>query len=483
MNFVNRERELARLNQLANQDGHHLALVYGRRRIGKTYLLTHAWQDKALYFTASATSASINRRALLREAQAWTDIELRPDDHPTWRTLFRTLFELQPDSPLVVVLDEFQYLASDDEGLREIASELNAVWEGGIRRDAALLVVLSGSAVHTLRELESGGSPLYGRLDWRCRLEAFDYWDAAKFVDWPPRDKVQLYAAFGGTPKYLDAVESSTDIESNIVSLMLASDGPVRMQVETAIEQEEGLRDVASYRAVLASVGLKRPTIGEIAASMGRPKDNALKRIVKRLVDLGYLSEEKNFDAPRNQQKRYRLSDPAQRFYYGLVLPNESAIANAGEGEVWSQRLEPSTWPTYVGFEVFEDIVRQAYLRFGNERDLPAIETWGRWQGQDREGQDLEIDIVARALDKTILTGSIKFTRQPANAAVFLDHVGALQRLTRSGKKWAHRALEDDSIMLFVSAAGFSDSFHEVANEVRQRVICWDLSDIYPTGT
>lgn len=90
------------------------------------------------------------------------------------------------------------------------------------------------------------GSPLYGRLDWRCRLEAFDYWDAAKFVDWPPRDKVQLYAAFGGTPKYLDAVESSTDIESNIVSLMLASDGPVRMQVETAIEQEEGLRDVAS---------------------------------------------------------------------------------------------------------------------------------------------------------------------------------------------------------------------------------------------
>ncbi|MFW6053466.1 MAG: AAA family ATPase, partial [Persicimonas sp.] len=336
MPFVNREYELERLRELATDDRRHLALIYGRRRIGKTYLLTHAWEDTAaLYFTASATSPEINRRALLREASAWSGEELRAQDYPTWRTVFRAIFELRPDEQMVVVLDEFQYLAADDDGLREVASELNAVWEGKLRRSGGLLLVLSGSAVGALNALESGGSPLFGRLDWRRRLPPFDYFDAGRMVDWSEREKVLTYAAFGGTPKYLDAIDRDRTLDQNIVDLMLSPDGNVRMQVETALEQEEGLRDHARYRAILASVGLKRRTVGDIAASMGQSADRALKRMIKRLVELDYLEEDRNFDAPRNQAKRYRLADPAQRFYYGLVLPNESAIASAEAERVW----------------------------------------------------------------------------------------------------------------------------------------------------
>ena len=73
MTFVNREYELQRLRELSTTGKRNMVLLYGRRRIGKTYLLTHAWKDtEALYFTASATSPAINRRALLREASIWS---------------------------------------------------------------------------------------------------------------------------------------------------------------------------------------------------------------------------------------------------------------------------------------------------------------------------------------------------------------------------------------------------------------------------
>lgn len=484
MRFVNRETQVRELRELAREEGRHLGLLYGRRRVGKTYLLTHAWREgrRLLYFTASATSPELNRRGLLRTAREWSGQELREEDHPTWRTVFRRIFELSPDEPVVIVLDEFQYLATGDQGLKEVASELNAVWEGELRRSAGLLVVLSGSVVHTMRALESGGSPLFGRLDWRCRLLPFDFFDSGRMVDgYDYRDRVLTYAAFGGTPKYLDAVDDSRPLSDNIVDLLLSPDGPVRIQVETALEQEEGLRDVQKYRSILASVGLKRRPVGEIAASLGRESDTPLKRMIKRLTRLGYLAEERNFDAGRTAAKRYRIADPAQRFHYGLVLPSESAIASSGPRRVWKRRLEEEVWPTFVGQQVFEDVVRQAYRRQVEVRDLPPVEEWGRWEGRDRQREPVELDVVTRLLDGRMLTGEARFRSRPMSAADFLDFVHKLERLAGSGYGWAREAIEDEHHpFLFVSAGGYRPSFEEVRKEHAARpVMTWDLEDLF----
>lgn len=483
MSLIDREREIARLRELAADGKRNIALLYGRRRVGKTFLLTRAWAEgtPVLYFTASATSPEFNRRALLREAEEWSGEGLPPEDHPTWRTVFRAIFELLPARDAVVVLDEFQYLATSDAGMRQLASELNAVWEGRMHRTGGLLLVLSGSAVHTLRSLEAGGAPLFGRIDWRHNLDPFDALDAARMVPaYGPADRVRTYAAFGGTPKYLDAVDDSRPLEANIIDLLLAPDGKVRIQVESALEQEEGLRDVAAYRAILAAVGLKRREQGEIAASLGRESDGNLKRMLKELVRLGHLEEERNFDAPLNQAIRYRLADPAQRFYYGLVLPNESGIALAGARTVWREKIARGAWKPYVGQEVFEDVVRQAYLRHREPRGLPAVETWERWQGRDRDRAALEIDVVARLLDGRMLTGSVKFRKRAASARTLLDHVHALERLARSGHDWAREALEPRAPFLFVSAGGFRASFDEVrADQGKREVITWTLEDLY----
>ena len=433
-----------------------------------------------LFYTASSTTPAINRQALIEEASLWSGEELRFEDHPTWRTVFRTLFSLRPDQPIVIVLDEFQYLADGESGLREVASELNAVWESGLSRSAGLLVVFSGSAVRTMAALAMGGSPLYGRLDTQISLEPFDYYDAGQMVPrYSPTDRVRAYAAFGGLPANLAVVDDSRPLGENIAELLLSPHGVVRTRLLTEIDQEEGLRNTARYRAVLASIGLGARTVGEIAAKMGQQADTPLRRVIDQLEDMSYSVREVNFGASPQRGVRYRLADPAARFHYGIGLSAGSAVATLGPEAAWRVRIEPEVFPTYVGRHVFEDVARQACQRWGPEQGLPAVADWGRWTGRDRSRRVVEIDLAGCTLEGTVVTGSIKFRTRPADAKTFLDHVAALERLADSGLGWAQEALAPQSPFWFISAAGYAPSFHEVADPARQ-VICWTMADLYP---
>ncbi|WP_420444507.1 AAA family ATPase [Candidatus Poriferisodalis sp.] len=477
--LIDRDSEAQHLRELAESGRSALALVRGRRRVGKTYLLNNLWPaDRVLYYTASDTGAEINRRVLVNEAARWSGTELRAEDYPTWRALFGALLRLRPDAPIIIVIDEFQYLAEGSKGLREAASELNAVWERQPPvRSAPVLLVLSGSSLTMLKELERGGSPLYGRLDVSLTLNPFDYFDAGLMVpQYSAVDRVRAYASFGGMPAYLARIDDTRELDQNIVSQMLADTGSVRHLVRSAIEQQEGLRNVARYRAILASVGIGRPTAGEIAASIGLTRET-IRQQLQHLVDISMLTASSNFGSERGI--RYRLADPAERFFYGITLPLESAIAATGADQVWRELVAPQKWPTYIGQHVFEDVAAQAYRRWGPGRGLPVVPEWRRWTGRDRTRRQVDIDLVGRTLDGAVISGSVKFRSRQADARTYLEHIEALRRLADSGHGWANEALDEGAGFYFVSAGGFSDSFFE-AVEPGHELICWTLDDLYP---
>ena len=325
-----------------------------------------------------------------------------------------------------------------------------------------------------------GGSPLYGRLDAVLPLDPFGYYDAGQMVSrYPPRDRVRAYAAFGGLPANLATIDDTRPLGENIAELLLSPHGVVRTRLLTEIDQEEGLRNTARYRAVLASIGLGARTAGEIAAKMGQRADTPLKRMIDQLEDMSYLVREVNFGASPQRGIRYRLADPAARFHYGIGLPAESAVATLGPEATWRVRIEPEAFPAYVGRHVFEDVARQACKRWGAERGLPAVVEWGRWSGLDRSRREVEIDLAGRTLDRGLVTGSVKFRIRPADARTYMDHTIALERLADSGLGWAQEALAPPSPFWFVSAGGFAPSFHEVADPSRP-VITWTMDDLYP---
>jgi hypothetical protein len=178
---------------------------------------------------------------------------------------------------------------------------------------------------------------------------------------------------------------------------MLHPRGEVRAQVETALLQEQGLRDVASYHAVLRAIADGRTELNEIGRRAGMPIDTALRLKVDRLLALGYVEAHRNLGARAKEPYRYRLADPAQMFHTTFVAPFEAELARYSPAAVWKEQVLPRL-DTYMG-HVFERMGEQAYTRLRAKWRLPMVSEWGRWEGADREGKSLEIDIASRLSD------------------------------------------------------------------------------------
>jgi hypothetical protein len=129
---------------------------------------------------------------------------------------------------------------------------------------------------------------------------------------------------------------------------------------------------------------------------------------------------------------------------------------------------------------VFEDMVRQGWLRHRSGVGLPMVAEWGRWEGSDRDGERAEVDVVARLTGGAMLTGAIKWNREPVSHRLHRDHLRDLKRLARSGFRWAHEAREGESRFLYVAAGGFEDGFLERAEEDGFPVTAWTIEDLYP---
>ncbi len=482
MTLIDREPEKAILEGMLAAGTHQLALVYGRRRVGKTYLLNNVWPEgRVFYFTAAETTEAQNRATLVQDLAAWTGETLNADDYPSWRAVFRLLLDIKAPEPIVVVLDEFQYLGTEVADLGAIASELNAVWEQR-RPSRPFVLVLSGSAIKALEALNAGGASLYGRFDAIIHIKPFDYGHAHDMAPFRAlRDRVRCYAAFGGTPLYLSLIDQKQSIEQNIARLLLAPRGAVRGLIETALVQERGLRDVAKYQAILRAIGTGSTELSTITTRAGLTGDagTSVRRMVERLIDLGYVRAERNIGAHGTAAFRHRIDDPAFAFYYEYVPRYETALTRNDPYEVWTRYIAPSL-DGYVG-HVFERIVEQAYRRMQEHTPLPMVDQWGRWEGVDRDRNSLEVDIVAPLVDGRVLTGAVKWnSTTPIAAKWHYHHMDQLRRLAKSGVKWAHAALKPASPLIWVAAGGFSAEFRRAVEEERGEVYLWDLGALYP---
>ena len=290
--LIDRDDERQRLRDLMATGAPQLVLMYGRRRVGKTFLLNRIWGDTpAFYFTAAETTPAQNRVALLHAFAEWSGQPLHIEDYPTWRSVFRLMLEYRAPAPFAITLDEFSSRAR----VRRGGLGANAVWKLGPDRP----LLSGGILLRLLERLNTGGGPLYGRFAWQCHLKPFSYWHAGQLAGFPKlRDRATAYGVFGGTPRYLAAIDQRRSLVENVQSLMLDASGEVRDLVRTALLQEQGLRDIAKYQAILRAVGEGRTTLNEIAQSAGLEVGTPLRDKLERLGHLGYVGSSLHLSKP-----------------------------------------------------------------------------------------------------------------------------------------------------------------------------------------
>jgi len=222
--FVDREDEIEALEELWGSR-FQLALLWGRRRVGKTRLLDEFAAGKpTITFQADEGTATEQLARLTDRILAYRDdAALRAQPLSNWDAAIATILRLARDAkrdghPLLLVLDEFPRLVVSTPRLPSL---LQDAIEDIRREDLPLFLVIAGSQI-TLYERHVLHGPLYGRRTWGEQLPPLGYRDAARFfAAWSPADQLRAWALLGGVPYYLEQWDPARSLEWNITNRFL----------------------------------------------------------------------------------------------------------------------------------------------------------------------------------------------------------------------------------------------------------------------
>ncbi|SNR68920.1 hypothetical protein SAMN06266787_1116 [Halorubrum ezzemoulense] len=458
--FVNRVEELDRLQTLYESDAAELAVIYGRRQIGKSELVRRsiADRDDAVYYQAVQGTATTQRRRFV-EAAATTYPEIT-EIKEEWEPLLKHLTERDA----VIVIDEFPYLIESNEGLPSVIQHL---WDTAVDESRATLV-LTGSAIGMIHtHVLDGGAPLYGRVsqspNGRLELTQLPFSGIHEFVPtYDSEERVFVYGVFGGTPRYLSPLDPSWSLGENITRLLYDPDGPLHDEPETVLQME--LNEVNTYFSVLESMASGNRRRNEIAQGAGIASTNT-SYYFDRLETLRIIEKHHPAlsDPARSKRTRYRIRDPVFRFYFRYLYGREGQYELYGENG-YADLIEPEL-PDFVS-ETFESLCHQAVPALYSDYQLTRVPT--QWWYKSRE-----IDVVAPTDESTLIAGEAKFTSTPLGYDVLSDLEDDVEHVDWTPTGGGEPTYE---FALF-SRSGFNPSVEEAADE-RDDLRLFDLSDV-----
>ena len=282
--FIGRTAEMSELNRLYGTGSFEMPVIYGRRRVGKTRLITEFIQGKkAIYFQARRTNAEANlhgfSQAILAGSVGAAGVSFRSFDEA-----FDALATMARTERLIVVIDEYPYLAQSNP---EISSLLQDKIDH-LYKETKLMLILCGSSLSFMEEQVLGyESPLYGRRTAQFKIMPLDFTTTLGLWHSMGReDAAVCYGMTGGIPAYIEKVDPAAPLKDNIKRLFLTPTGYLFEEPSNLLLQE--CRNPEQYDAIVQAIAQGRSRISEIASSTGIPASN-VKSYVDKLASLGIV--------------------------------------------------------------------------------------------------------------------------------------------------------------------------------------------------
>ncbi|MGF7018898.1 AAA+ ATPase superfamily predicted ATPase [Lachnospiraceae bacterium PF1-21] len=403
--FLGREKELDSLERMYNKKNFQMAVVYGRRRIGKTSLLNEFVKDKnSLYLPAEEVNDSLNLHKFSRLLGEKIGIHNFPAV-TDWNNFFSLIKEQLGNEHLVLVIDEYPYAASANKSLNSI---LQHVIDYEFKETNIFLILCGSSMSFMENQVLGEKSPLFGRRTGQLKINPLDYYDSAKFYpNVSNEDKIRYYACIGGTPYYLSLINSDLSFEENLQELYFEISGYLNNEGVLLMKQE--FREPANYNAVLQAIASGSNTLGEIVG-FTKLESSLISRYLITLQELNYIERVIPFGSNplKGKTSQYQITENFIAFWYRFVFSVRSEIER-GNGDIYFS-LALNDLTDYIG-PIFEEVSRQ-YLRRKNAKgELPFVaKSFGKWWGKDRKGNVQELDVVASSVSgKELLVGECKW--------------------------------------------------------------------------
>jgi hypothetical protein len=464
VDLFDRAQEWKVLSELWASDRPELAFVLGRRRVGKSYLLARfARETGGLYYQATRRTEAEQLATLSSViGDRFDDAALqRGVALPDWDRLLGYLAERSGGERLLVVLDEFPYLVDS-------APALPSILQAWVDQSAStrIKLVLSGSHITAMRQLEGNDQPLYGRRTRRLVVAPFGVRDIGAFIpDYAPRDRLVAYGALGGLPGHLALADPSKDVATNAAALLLDPSG--RLVDEAQHMLDAFLTDAVVHYSIIEAIATGDQTWKGITNRTGRA-GGALHRAVDWLVAMEVVERITPITETRpDRSKRtfYRIADPYVAFWHRFVSPLVAAgsVGLVDPRRLWDISIAPRL-DDYMG-GVFEQVCRQAVRAGGLEIRFAPVRVGEWWDAGSRE----QVDVVAVDGDGGLFAAECKWGPATMQDLTTLERRAGLLAAELGGIRRMHLAL-------FSARGMFDDSV--IAARDAGRVLCYSASDL-----
>lgn len=389
--------------------GASLGIVWGRRRVGKSFLLASAAeQTKGLYYTAVRGSSAEALRELGERIGSYQGAAA-PLAFSGWEAAVEALLLLGRDRACTVVLDEYPYLLEHTPELDSILQRAFGPRHAG-RVKSRTRLVLCGSAISVMTKILSGTAPLRGRAGLDLRISPFDFRMARQLHGINDlATAFRTYAVIGGVAAYAremsdgDTPRGPRDFDRWICRRVLSPSAPLFNEVELLLSEDPATaqaRKLNLYHATLAGIASGSQTHSSLTRYVKIP-GASLAPIVDGLASAEFIRRVQ--DPVRENRPTYYPADPLLRFHYAIIRRHRDRLGrhDADVRALWEQMQ--ATFAAQVVGPCFEDMARFWTQHFARPQSVGGAPAHvGPTTFTLPDGRERQVDVVVAADDSTV---------------------------------------------------------------------------------
>jgi uncharacterized protein len=414
---IGRIEEKVLLHKIEKSGEAELVAVYGRRRVGKTYLIRNGFSKAPVFEFSGIHHANLGQQLESFSLALTTANGGLPVAKPeSWLKAFEMLkLYLTPvlkKNRSVVFFDEFPWIDSARSGFLPAFENF---WNTWASKEKNLVVVICGSAASwMIKKVVKNRGGLHNRVTRRMRLLPFTISETEAYlkhrnVKLDRYQLLQLYMAMGGIPQYLKEVEPGESAAQTIDKLCFTKDGLLQDEFKNLYHSlfDSAQNHIEIVRA-LAKKG-KGMTRKEIIETCKLTTGGYATQLLDELTESGFISSYIPFDKT-SKDALYKLSDEYSLFYLKFIDGSKAT----GQG-TWLRAMTSSSWTSWSGY-AFENICMKHIDPLKNAIGIKDVQTdvslW-RYQPKDKTEKGAQIDLLIDRNDSCINVCEMKFSTGP----------------------------------------------------------------------
>jgi len=403
--LIGRTKEKKQLLDALKSKKSEFVAIYGRRRVGKTYLIRQSFgQPFTFYLTGMANTNLKNQ--LLNFSQTLKNISKREFNLPlTWLEAFEQLkahIELSKEEKKIIFIDELPWLDTPKSNFISVLEHFWNHWASA-RKDI-LLVVCGSAASWMINKLINNRGGLHNRLTKRIKLNPFNLSETEDFLRYKGiilerYQIVQLYMAFGGIPYYLDEIVKSESAAQNIERICFSESGALRNEFNVLFKSI--FNNYSKHEQIVKALATKNAGLlrTEILDQLKLKDGGSISKTLSELEESGFIRKYKSFNKKVNQNV-YQLTDFYSLFYLKFILNSKIDPDN------WINFMSDANWTGYAYELVWLQHINQIKQNLGI---IGVFSNTATWHGTTDLGK-AQIDLLLDRKDQIINICEAKFS-------------------------------------------------------------------------